>query len=588
MDSQLQRMEQGLSNEDRLLLEKIYAPQVVAIPPVDACRSMCVTPDGEIRIYGAIEQKSPEDVGTQVYIASRDCGLSWKMHLVPEGALGSASLHAESGRYISVFPNEFNRDWSARFSMSGTWAVLSDEGYDSTNYRFVKLSDKAVHVLRLPFYLASCGRWLVLGEYRLPDMSDKLIVLFYSDDDGETWTERVIEKSAPYVDILPHHKGLRWQEYSCEPTVVELSSGELVMLVRTSHNYHYMYRSLDKGETWSGPEPSCFHGTITMPTLHKLSDGRILFCWCNTQPMPELDHREAFPPLGQAEINGIWEDVFTNRDANHLAISGDDMQSWVGFRELFLNPIRSYADFRATGGIAFRDKSVHQMQMLELPCNKLLIHFGQNPMARRVVILDIDWLYERSRTEDLRLGLANLSTHMYVKSNLGGYRGFSGHCAYNRTHGALLVPDPDGNFEEALQVCRIEDERLVYKKQGVVWNFPASHAGQVTLRLRVLGQGVRICLTDRWYNPADETVALEAPVSCTWETPGGWVDLRIVYDLPAGKAIFFAGDVEHELALQGTAPNGLSYLHVQTLAESEDQQGTLIKYFRQQDAGEQA
>ena len=39
------------------------------------------------------------------------------------------------------------------------------------------------------------------------------------------------------------------------------------------------------------------------------------------------------------------------------------------------------------------DKSIHQGQMLELPFNKLLIHFGQNLSSRKVVILDLDWLY---------------------------------------------------------------------------------------------------------------------------------------------------------------------------------------------------
>lgn len=583
MNNYLENMKNRLSDEDKILLKQIYEPTVVTIPPSDACRSMCVTPDGEIRIYGSINKCNPDDVGTLVYISSTDCGLSWKTHLMKDtNMLGSAGCNLKIGRYISCYPNELRMDLKESFGESGTWAIINDEGYDSTNNRFIKLSDKLVHVLKLPFFLESCNRWFIIGEHRYSDMT-KNVVIFYSDDDGETWVENVIEETAPKFETVPPHKGSRWQEYSCEPTIAELSTGELIMIVRTSQNYHYIYRSGDKGITWSKPEPSAFHGTITMPVLHKLSDGRIVFFWCNNQPMPELDHESTFPPLDQATKRGVWEDVFTNRDVNHLAISEDDGKNWIGFRELFLNTIRNNADFRSIGGVNSRDKSVHQAQLLELPYNKLLIHFGQNAISRKAVILDIDWLYEKERFEDFRLGLQNVSTHMYVKSNLGGYRGFSGHCAYNRTNGALLVPDPDGNFEEALQLCRIEDDRLVYKKQGVVWNFPSSKKGRVEIRLRVIKSGVKVSLTDHWYNPADETAADDTQLSFEYKCVSAdkWDMVVVEYDTDkmTGK-IFVNEELSDTIKLRYKAPNGLCYLHIQTLAEVQDFEGTLIKTLR--------
>ena len=579
MKNYLKNMEMRLSAEEKKLLKLIYEPTVVTIPPSDACRSMCVTSDGEIRIYGSINKNSPDEAGTLVYISSTDCGLSWKTHLMENDMLGSAGYNFKTGRYISCYPDEVRADLKESFGKSGTWAIINDEGYDGTNNRFIKLSDKFVHVMKLPFFLESCNRWFIIGEHRYADMS-KNIVIFYSDDDGESWTENVIDKTAPMFEIKPPHKDVRWQEYSCEPTIAELSDGELIMLVRTSQNYHYIYRSDDKGKTWSEPLPSAFHGTITMPVLHKLSDGRIVLFWCNNQPMPELEHEKAFPPLDNATKKGIWEDVFTNRDANHLAISEDDGKTWTGFRELFLNTIRNNADFRAIGGVNSRDKSVHQAQILELPYNKLLVHFGQNSISRKAVILDIDWLYEKERFEDFRLGLCNVSTHMYVKSNLGGYRGFSGHCAYNRTNGALLIPDPDGNFEEALQICRIEDDRLVYKKQGVVWNFPASQKGRVEIKLRVINSGVAISLTDHWYNPCDETVKYESPLSFEYkEVSSKWDIITIEYDTEEMTGnIFVNNELLQKVKLE--AANGLCYLHIQTLAEYEDFEGTLIKTFR--------
>ena len=77
MSYYLKEMKNNLTTEDEALLKSIYEPQVITIPPSDACRNMCVTTDGEIRIYGAANKVEPEDVGTTVYISSKDCGLSW-------------------------------------------------------------------------------------------------------------------------------------------------------------------------------------------------------------------------------------------------------------------------------------------------------------------------------------------------------------------------------------------------------------------------------------------------------------------------------------------------------------------------------
>ncbi len=573
-------LEKRLTDEDKRLLKRIYAPQVVAVPPEDASTSLCVTDDGEIRIYGARDKKEPDDVGTLGYISSADAGLSWKFHLHESGALGAAEKNPATGRYIGYYPREFRGDLKNLSDREGTWALLNDEGFDSTDHRWVKLSDKRLHILKYPFYLESCGRWFILAEYWCPNHSDHIVTVFYSDDDGETWTEKVLPSVPPFAVREPH-KGPRWENYSCEPTVTELSDGTLVMLVRTTQNYHYMYRSFDHGDTWTDPVPSIFHATNTMPVLHKLSDGRIVFFWCNTQPLPELDHEKTFPPLSDEEKRGVWEDVFTNRDADHLAISDDDMKTWTGFRELFLNEMRCRSDFRSLGGTDSRDKSVHQAQMLELPYNKLLVHLGQNRAVRKVVILDINWLYEKGRTENFRYGLENVSTQMYVRSNLGGYRGFSGHCAYNRTDGALLVPDPSGNFREVLQIGRVEDERLVYKKQGAVWNFPASAAGRVTVELSVRGSGVRLCLSDHWYNPCDETVADEASVAAEIVEKGDFTTVSIEYDTQKRTARLIGETEQRELSFGADAPYGLCYLHIQTLAEKQDTQGTLIRSLAQ-------
>ena len=570
MSYYLKAMDGLLDESDRRLLKRIYAPTFIATPPSDPSRNSVVMPNGEIRIYGMLDKREPDEVTERIYIASRDAGLSWKTYPVSYDALGPAGYNPESGRWIGVR--------GIVDATKGLEILLSDVGPDDTAPRRIKLSDENIHVLKKPQYLPRYRRWILLGELREKHLK-KHVHVFLSDDDGESWRHLKLPH-APIFEVKPPHKGPRWQECSCEPTVADLGDRRLMMLVRTSQDYHYIHFSNDGGDTWTDPAPSPFHGTITMPVLQNLSDGRVVLFWCNTQPMPELDHESAMPPLDEKARIGFWEDVFTNRDANHLAITSDAGKTWQGMRELCLNPIRCNADFRSIGGAGSRDKSVHQAELIELPENKLLVVFGQNTAVRKIAILDLAWLSETERREDLRLGLVNLSTQMYLESNLGNYRGFSGHCAYNRTNGALLVPDPDMNHEEALQICRVSDPRLVSELQGAVWNFPAAKKGEVKVKLMTVGAPLRLSLLDRWVNPSDET----APDSAFATLPldmlkrGEWQTVTLKFDTETQSAeMSIDGGAAISLPTKEPAPLGLSYLHLQTTAETEDLAGSYVK-----------
>lgn len=582
MSYYLKNLENRLTEEEKNFLKDIYEPKVVAIPPVDACCSMCVTPEGEIRIYGSENNHNDWlNFGEAIYISSTDAGLTWKTHKYVKGkTMGSAGYNKNTGRYISVTPTPYRSDLHRE---SGSYVIINDEGFNSTNNRYIKISDERFEFLKQPQYFESCNRWIAVTQLS-KDFRTRVVVCT-SDDDGETWNVNILENSAPKYEGGEFDKGVRWQNYSCEPTICELSNGDLLMHIRTAQNYHYMHISTDHGTTWSEyPQPTIFNGTNTMPVLYKLSDGRILFFWCNTELLPEIDQKNYYLPLNQYELTGISEDVFTNRDANHLAISEDDGKTWTGFREVFLSPIRYNADFRRTGEDFCGDKSVHQGQIIELPFNKIMIHFGQHEASTRVVILDVNWLYETSREENLRYGLKNLTTQMYLNSVLGGYKGFVGHCAYNRTNGAYMAPDPDNNFDEALHIVYSDDERLPYKKQGVVWNFPSSESGEVFVKLRVIKNGVRISLLDHWLNAFDETVKDKAHATFTIteaDAPNDkWTDIKIKYS--KGEAKVFANDVLIKKITVKDMTHGLSYLHIQTLAIDRDFEGTYIKYLKKQ------
>ncbi len=560
---------QNLTDEDKAFLKEIYAPKVVAVPPSDAFHSLCIMPCGEIRCYGAYKRKTPFDEGEGIYISSTDCGLSWKTHLQPKGSLGAAVKSPYSNRWIAPYSGD-----------SGNEMRISEIGPDDTNYKTVPLNLQ-VGAHHLPIALRNKKRWIFAADYL------RHSAVFISDDDGDSWQFVEIEES-DHFEIKEPHKGPRWENSGTEPAIVELSDGTLMMTLRTSTDFHYICFSYDFGDSWSKPVASTFHSTLTNPELLRLSDGRIIFFYNNTKPLPEQNKADVWPSLDSDECDGTWEDVFTNRDSNCATISDDDGKSWRGFREIKLNDLRNTCDFRTSGGNAgssSQDKSVHQFQAIELPFNKVMVQLGQHELVRKIMIFDVDWLLEKQRFEDFRLGLGEVSTHVYLKSVSGGYRGWPGHCAWNRTNGAVLVPDPSGDRSEALLIKNTDDNRLVSNAEGVVWNFPAAKRGTVTVKLKVNGNGIRVSLLDHWTNPIDlytkSYSAFSLVVTSKDMDETLWSQLTVEFDTEKEYATYKIGErLLRKLNLRNAVPNGLCYLHLQTVTDQGDKNGTLIKNMR--------
>ncbi len=574
MYSYIKKIEEKLTDNDKRQLNDIYKPTVVAVPDEDAWHGLCVTRDGNIRFYGNYNKKNVFDTACEkCYIESADGGLSWKKYIITDkNTLGSGTYVPFLDKYMNV----------RYISGEGTF-VFSGTSHDDTSPEKIKIfdADDFMTDFRLPFVMTSQNRIIVVAHENRPKEHETCYYpLLLISDDGKNWS-KIALPAVPYMEKKWPHKGYRWQQNNRENTIEELSDGTLLMMTRTATDFHYTATSKDGGYTWSEFEPSIFHSTGTMPYLKKLDDGRILFFWCNTKLLPEL-----------ADADGIWEDVFTNRDANHCAISSDDGKTWGGYREIALNSIRHAVDFRANGGIKeTRDKSVHQFEALQLPMNKMLVVYGQNRVSSRIVIFDLNWLYETTRKEDFICGLENLSAQSYVKSILGGFRGspetalsYTGHCAYNRITGAMLLPSPEDNGKEALHIASNPDSRLVSPICGAVWNFPIAKKGKVTISAYMPenSNGLRVSLLDYWMNPSDDTVQYYADFSIVlrpdMHTDGQvFADFVFEFDCEKGTVSISSGDYLYlEKRLDGTHPSGLCYLHMQSVTKT-DEIGAFIK-----------
>lgn len=562
-------------------LEHINEPLFVGHPPENAFNGLVQLPNGELRHYGF--EGAQNKPAHYIYIGSKDNGLSWHRNVISE-AVQFAGENMPPATF-SPYSGDFIRITGTR---NGTYVLRSNKGIDGP-YEKTQIDTNRHGMIRQPIFLKSKKVILVScsGQSLIQDSIGTMQSrVFYSDDDGYTWNISYVPIGPRFKVEWPHEKS-RWQNYAIEPSITELDDGRLWMLLRTSMDNLYESFSNDYGTTWSAPVPSRFYSTLTMPTLFRLKDDRLILFFCNTTPLPEED-RSADTTLREEQKTGDgWEDVFTNRDAIHAAISADDGKSWTGFRELYLNPLRNEPDFATRGGTEVSlDKSVHQSQAVELPYGKVLVAFGQHPLVRSMIIFDPDWLNETSAYDDFRNGLHNWSTFKYIK-------GIKGHCAYNRIPGANLVDHPDREGRKLLQIRHLLNPDLVCDVDGAVWNFPTALKGSFTTRiyLRSGSRGGRISLIDRWFNPTDTLAHHYAIYSLKFDgngkigkesviQPEKWVELTFTWDdLQTGpcKLIIDGKPSPFNIPINLKSFNGVSYVHFQSVADKEDKKGYLIE-----------
>lgn len=552
--------------------EPVRPPYVVAVPPSDGGRGLVRAGAREIRHYSG--DKKPLH-----YLVSFDNGLTWadreesseyppNFGGIPQEAPAFACSPV-SDEFIRIQPVG-DYVFATRGGLGGYWASVTREGrWVSQWLRYRSEMVSLDEILRNPLFLANTQRLLVPAH----DMR-KGTYVHISDNAGRTWHKSVEMISVPPYQPTREHQGVRWYNAGVEGSIVELKGGKLWMLLRTSQDQHYQSFSTDKGETWSQPGPSRFYGTLTMPTIGRLKDGRILVLWTNAHPLPEL----------KTAVNDMWEDVFTNRDSHHVAISSDNGRTWRGFREMVLDEHRNRGDYATMGEPGDRGKQ--QSEFLQLDDNRVLVSLGQHKEHRRMMIFDTRWLEEKSRANNFANGLDDWTCHTFIPV-------VKGHASYNRKPAAFLLDHPDKRGAKVMKIAFWNDPELVnagtgadYRRGGATWNFPNAVKGRVDLRFMLPegSGGVRISLMDQLFNACDRDVAPYALYTLTVkpgevigsEEPlraGSWYRLSIRWNgvgEGAGAELLLNDVPAGTLPLNRESPNGASYLHLISIANEAD------------------
>jgi Neuraminidase (sialidase) len=128
----------------------------------------------------------------------------------------------------------------------------------------------APHIAAEQVFCRSNGIRLSTGElllpvYNLPETAGVL----KSTDHGNTWK---------------HYGSITSPAGADEPSLIELKSGEILMILRTHDGFLWKTTSSDKGETWSAPEKTPIRAASTSSNLFRLADGRLLLTLDENEP----------------------------------------------------------------------------------------------------------------------------------------------------------------------------------------------------------------------------------------------------------------------------------------------------------------
>ena len=241
--------------------------------------------------------------------------------------------------------------------------------------------------------------------------------VMYSDDEGKTWQKN---RDGELLIIMEY--GGRW-ELTNEPTLVEVTPGKLLMLLRTRLGRLYQCWSENNGETWTRPAPTQLAASPAPAQIRKFpKTGHLLVVWTqqSEQEIKQSFIRTRLSSAISRNQGGIWEH-FQNVESLHE-------ETHVEPGPLY--PVRSEGAYGAPdGGVECDPESVVPLPegygMWSYPSvfvaeDRVLIHYnyfpcdstGQRTTGQRMKVLPLSWFYGGQDPESENPTLDRIEGHV--------------------------------------------------------------------------------------------------------------------------------------------------------------------------------
>ena len=501
-------------------------------------------PDSEGRSHVLLPHLPPEILASDVIL---DSGVldNTQVVLSDDGEVKSVTVRNEVldretaakvglPRYLNVWIQRANAQQA--FEPLMTW-----RGYNGSQMEYQQLSNGRL--------LVPHGSFQPHGR-TVPPIGRHKTVIEYSDDGGATWSLSPSELTSPcYVGFNGSNEG------ACEPAFEELRDGRVWMLMRTQAGFLYESFSSDKGTTWTPARASRFNTSTGPPNIMRHRNGWLVVCWNNCEMPPRHD----------------GEGVYGGRDALHIAVSGDDGETWRGFREIYLDHRRN--DNPASSG----DRGTAYPLAAFTSDGTIVVLAGQGAGGRNPILVDLDWITATKAECDFADGLEQWSVYKHHGPAKRWWRA--------RAVGCELIPHPSEPDRRCLHVRKSDD----LPADGAVWNFPNGWKGSLTARVLIRRgfRGAMISLNDRFFDPVNDAgeefavfqaaISSEGRIGSVTLPPNEWTDLRFDWDLAKQTCSLFVNNQSAgALPLLHQTLNGLSYIRLRSTADEIDTAGFLL------------
>ena len=297
--------EEGIVKEGDNLYPRYHLPSVGRMPNGELIAIFVGTEDLFVRdtIMGSISSDGGRTWGEAFTIIDSPDGLDGDPALTTSRdrvIVMDAELRPPFGleNYHETRINARSSDDNGR-SWGPVFQLHTDHRYWAMPNKGIELEDGT---LLKPFW------WEVILEFYQSEVAEREMVtcsgVLASNDGGETWQER----GNVFLGD-PREKRPSTDQSLDEPSIVELSNGDIYMLMRTKLGRLYETVSHDKGYTWEEPRPTQLISCSAPAALHRLSK----------EP---------------SKIVAVWNNSPDHRWPLDVAISYDDCKTWAFSRTI--------------------------------------------------------------------------------------------------------------------------------------------------------------------------------------------------------------------------------------------------------------